>query len=66
MGISLLGLLMNDLNFIFVTRFFRYAPGGYWFLLVGPIIEGSVGGMGSSSHSLEHGHHIFVQVWQAP
>ncbi|KAJ8699968.1 hypothetical protein PTI98_003040 [Pleurotus ostreatus] len=48
MGISLLGLLMNDLNFIFVTRFFRYAPGGYWFLLVGPIIEGSVGGLASS------------------
>ncbi|KAF9500505.1 MFS general substrate transporter [Pleurotus eryngii] len=47
-GISLLGLLMNDLNFIFVTRFFRYAPGGYWFLLVGPIIEGSVGGLASS------------------
>ncbi|KDQ33438.1 hypothetical protein PLEOSDRAFT_1091491 [Pleurotus ostreatus PC15] len=48
MGISLLGLLMNDLNFIFVTRFFRYVPGGYWFLLVGPIIEGSVGGLASS------------------
>ncbi|KAG5219996.1 MFS substrate transporter [Salix suchowensis] len=40
----------------------QLSAGGYWFLLVGPIIEGSVGGTGSSSHSLEHGHHNFVQV----
>ena len=44
MGISILGLLLSDFNFIFVSLFFQYLPGNYWFLLVGPIVEGSVGG----------------------
>ncbi|KAF8163650.1 major facilitator superfamily domain-containing protein [Crassisporium funariophilum] len=47
MGISVLGLLITDFNFIFVTLCFRHIPGGYWFLVVGPIIEGFLGGMTS-------------------
>ncbi|KAF9053131.1 major facilitator superfamily domain-containing protein [Panaeolus papilionaceus] len=45
MGISILGLLFTDFNFIFVTLFSKHLPGGYWFLLTGPIIEGTLGGL---------------------
>jgi hypothetical protein len=44
MGISLFGLLLTDFNFIFVMHFPDYVPGGYWFLLLGPLVEGSLGG----------------------
>lgn len=44
LGITVFGLLLNDFNFIFVTLFFRHLPGNYWFLLVGPVVEGCVGG----------------------
>lgn len=44
MGISILGLVLNDFNFIFVASFSQKLYGGYWLLLVGPIIEGLLGG----------------------
>lgn len=44
MGISILGLLLDDLNFILVTKFSRFVPGGYWFLVVGATIDGCLGG----------------------
>ena len=44
MGISVIGLLLSDFNFIMVTLFPRYIPGGYWFLVVGPMVEGALGG----------------------
>lgn len=44
MGISILGLLVADVNFILVALFFRSIPGGYWALLVSPIFEGCLGG----------------------
>ncbi|KAF5358151.1 hypothetical protein D9756_001317 [Leucocoprinus leucothites] len=44
MGISLLGLLLTDFNFIFVLHYPDLVPGGYWFLLFGPLVEGSLGG----------------------
>lgn len=44
MTISILGLLIDDLNFILVTKFPRLFPGGYWFLVVGATIEGCLGG----------------------
>jgi hypothetical protein len=44
MGISVIGLLLADFNFIFVSLFSRKLPGGYWFLVVGPVIEGCLGG----------------------
>ena len=45
MGISIIGLLLTDFNFIMVVLFPRRVPGGYWFLLVGPMVEGTLGGM---------------------
>ncbi|KAJ7775088.1 major facilitator superfamily domain-containing protein [Mycena metata] len=50
LGLTIFGLLMNDFNFILVTKYFRSLPGdGYWFLIVGPIIEGLLGGFGTAS-----------------
>ena len=45
MGISILALLVTDFNFIMVALFSRHMPGGYWFLVVGPVLEGLLGGM---------------------
>ena len=44
MGISVLGLLLDDLNFILVAKFPRLFLGGYWFLVVGAAIDGCLGG----------------------
>ena len=44
MGISIIGLLVTDFNFIIVALFPRHVPGGYWFLIVGPMVEGALGG----------------------
>ena len=44
MGISVVGLLLTDFNFIMVILFPKYIPGGYWFLVVGPMVEGALGG----------------------
>lgn len=44
MGISMLGLLINDLTFIVTAFFLDHLPGGYWFLMVGFILEGLLGG----------------------
>ena len=44
MGITVLGLLLTDFNFIMVALFTNRIPGGYWFLTVGPAVEGSLGG----------------------
>ncbi|KAJ7063503.1 major facilitator superfamily domain-containing protein [Mycena amicta] len=49
LGFTLLGLLFNDCIFIFVTKNFTWIPGGYWFLLVGPILEGCLGGFSTAS-----------------
>jgi hypothetical protein len=44
MGISVVGLLLTDFSFIFTTLFYRHLPGGYWFLVTGPLLEGCLGG----------------------
>ncbi|KAJ7097761.1 major facilitator superfamily domain-containing protein [Mycena belliarum] len=49
LGLTIAGLLINDFNFILVAQNFRRIPGGYWFLIVGPIIEGCLGGFVSAS-----------------
>ena len=36
---------MSDINFIFVSLFTDKFPGGYWFLLAGPLIDGAFGGI---------------------
>ncbi|KDR68702.1 hypothetical protein GALMADRAFT_256506 [Galerina marginata CBS 339.88] len=45
MGFSTLALLITDTIFIMVTLFSKHIPGGYWFLVVGPTIQGLLGGM---------------------
>ncbi|KDR73681.1 hypothetical protein GALMADRAFT_251462 [Galerina marginata CBS 339.88] len=55
MGISIIALLITDFNFIMVTLFSKHIPGGYWFLVVGPAIEGLLGGMTTGIAAL-HGY----------
>lgn len=43
-GINVLGALIMDFAFIAVALFSKLLPGGYWFVLIGPIFEGLVGG----------------------
>lgn len=50
LGIYLLGPLLTDVIFIFVMRHPDLVPGGYWFLLLGPLVEGSLGGTFLFSH----------------
>jgi hypothetical protein len=45
----MLGLLLSDINFILVANFPTLFPGNYWFLVVGPIVEGCLGGAYLSS-----------------
>ncbi|KAI5899598.1 MFS general substrate transporter [Schizophyllum commune H4-8] len=52
MGISVFGLLLTDLIFIFVTLYPDTPPGGYWFLVVGPLVEGTLGGMTAASAAM--------------
>ena len=44
LGIHTIGLLFSDFIFIFVTLFAQHIPGGYWFLTLGPIVDGILGG----------------------
>lgn len=53
MGISMLGLLVNDLIFIVTAFFVEWLPGGYWFLILGFALEGMVGG--KSEHDVRDG-----------
>ncbi|KAK7467283.1 hypothetical protein VKT23_004340 [Stygiomarasmius scandens] len=48
MGITVIGLIVTDAAFILVYHFSRQLPGGYWFLLIGPLLEGSLGGTTSA------------------
>ena len=44
LGCAVVGLLIADLTFLCVFWFYDYIPGGYWFLLLGPLVEGFLGG----------------------
>ncbi|KAH9484438.1 putative membrane protein [Psilocybe cubensis] len=55
MGISILALLITDFNFILVAKFYQHLPGGYWFLVVGPALEGLFGGMATGIAAM-HGY----------
>nr|VWO98059.1 Calcium dependent mitochondrial carrier protein [Ganoderma boninense] len=44
LGCAVVGVLMMDLCFLSTFWFYKYIPGGYWFLLIGPILEGFLGG----------------------
>lgn len=45
LSISILGVLLSNFTFIFVAWYPQYVVGGYWFLLLGPLVDGAVGGM---------------------
>jgi hypothetical protein len=40
-----MGILLSNINTIFVFQFASRLPGKHWFLLVGSIVEGALGGM---------------------
>ncbi|KAI1794596.1 major facilitator superfamily domain-containing protein [Ganoderma leucocontextum] len=44
LGCAVVGVLIMDLCFLSTFWFYEYIPGGYWFLLIGPIFEGILGG----------------------
>ncbi|KAF9265618.1 MFS general substrate transporter [Marasmius fiardii PR-910] len=48
LGISVLGVLVTDAVFILVYYYSELLPGGYWFLIVGPLCDGALGGMATS------------------
>ncbi|KAF9469426.1 major facilitator superfamily domain-containing protein [Collybia nuda] len=52
MGIPIAGLFLTDLNFILTSHFWKYLPGGYWSLAIGPLIEGSLGGIIAATAAL--------------
>ncbi|EKM82440.1 hypothetical protein AGABI1DRAFT_68063 [Agaricus bisporus var. burnettii JB137-S8] len=52
MGISVIGLLLTDLNFIFIVSLTERFPGAYWILLLGPILEGCLGGFTSAAAAI--------------
>ncbi|KAI0723991.1 MFS general substrate transporter [Cerioporus squamosus] len=41
---AVIGVLIMDMNFLCVFWFYNYIPGGYWFLVSGPVLEGLLGG----------------------
>ncbi|KAI0362392.1 MFS general substrate transporter [Trametes cingulata] len=49
MSCSVVGILLTDVNLILVYFFHKQLPGGYFFLIVGPILEGLLGGLSSMS-----------------
>ncbi|OCH93392.1 MFS general substrate transporter [Obba rivulosa] len=44
MSCAVVGALFSDFNFLLVFHFAKYLPGGYWFLLLGPLVDGMFGG----------------------
>jgi MFS family permease len=43
-AISTFGSVLDNLNVVFVSSFASRLPGNYWFLVVGSIVEGVLGG----------------------
>ncbi|KAI0072772.1 MFS general substrate transporter [Panus rudis PR-1116 ss-1] len=50
--IGSLGLLYTDFHFILVSKFSKYLPGGYWFYIIGALVDGAVGGVAAVSAAL--------------
>lgn len=47
MGLSVIGFMTTAFMFISVSHLSHYLPGGYWFIILGPVMEGSFGGITS-------------------
>jgi len=52
LGITVFGLLFADINFILVAKYYKYLPGGYWFFVVGGIVDGVMGGLTTVSAAI--------------
>ena len=35
---------MTDISFLLVSQYHTVLPGGYWFILLGPLLDGLMGG----------------------
>lgn len=44
LSVAVFGILITDVVFISTVHFHKYLPGGYMFLLVGPLLDGLCGG----------------------
>lgn len=62
LSFALFGLLMTDVNFLVVFRFHNVLPGGYWFLIVGPFLDGLLGGMSTVTAAI----HAYVADCTGP
>lgn len=62
LGISVIGVLSTDFNFLVVNRYYERLPGGYWFLLLGPIIEGCLGGLSTAMATM----HAYIADTSTP
>ncbi|EIW85094.1 MFS general substrate transporter [Coniophora puteana RWD-64-598 SS2] len=52
---SMFGLLINDIVYIITALFSDHLPGGYWFLIIGSILEGFLGALPAGVGAL-HGY----------
>ncbi|GLB34640.1 putative major facilitator superfamily protein [Lyophyllum shimeji] len=43
LSVAVVGRLVTDLNFILVSRYFQHLPGGYWFMIFGPVVDSLLG-----------------------
>ncbi|THG94666.1 hypothetical protein EW026_g6843 [Hermanssonia centrifuga] len=43
LSFSVFGVLVTDVVFLIVYRYYTILPGGYWFLLLGPLLDGLLG-----------------------
>lgn len=55
-GITILGVLVVDFTFILTALFSKRLPGGYWFIILGPIVEGCLGGADDSAPIIDFAH----------
>ncbi|EGO24169.1 hypothetical protein SERLADRAFT_355952 [Serpula lacrymans var. lacrymans S7.9] len=53
MCLAVTGLVALDINFLIVNLFADRLPGGYWFLIIGPLIDGCVGGVAFADASIQ-------------
>ncbi|CCM04727.1 uncharacterized protein FIBRA_06915 [Fibroporia radiculosa] len=51
-GIVAIGQLVSDFTFILVAKYWQVLPGGVWFILVGPMLEGALGGVSTTSATI--------------
>lgn len=62
LGVSVIGVLSTDFNFLVVNSYYERLPGGYWFLLLGPIIEGCLGGLSTAMATM----HAYIADTSTP